>query len=409
MTGGPRALKAIQWLIDAHPEALNSRTRFGLTPVMIAIHNADQEARPDPWAIDLLLHMIKLAPESMRSPKGLRAQTVLHLACTRCPYMELVSPLVEACGDALSIRSWGSEEVPLHMACCWLFRTARSDHVQEVIRFLMNAYPDALRTKNCHGKAPIMRVLYQRDPMIDPSPDALQLLLDMIKEGGPRSLATNYDQAVELCVKYQYPWNLELASLLMEVHPAALCICFGECDVRGSELADMMVPGICAAFLAAAEVLLHETTRGIVPDPVQARVRQALGRHIPPDVMRNGSSLALARSVRECVHGDDLWRLRSRVLDDEALKPFLRSSEDFQDLISGVYRMNRAGRLGGTEGGGAASPDAARGALEQHVRILAAAGDNLSCIFLRLRESPALFGIHEPAEDPSNPNAGAGE
>jgi hypothetical protein len=96
-------------------------------------------------------------------------------------------------------------------------------------------------------------------------------------------------------------------------------------------------------------------------------------------------------------------------LDDKALKQFLRSSEDFQDLISGVYRMNRAGRLGGAEGGGAAAPDAARGTLDQHVRILAAAGDNLSCLFLRLRESPALFGIHEPAEDPSDPNAGAGE
>jgi hypothetical protein len=39
MSRGPRALQTAQWLIDAYPDALTSRTRMGLTPIMIAIHS----------------------------------------------------------------------------------------------------------------------------------------------------------------------------------------------------------------------------------------------------------------------------------------------------------------------------------------------------------------------------------
>jgi hypothetical protein len=121
-----------------------------------------------------------------------------------------------------------------------------------------------------------------------------------------------------------------------------------------------------------------------VPDAIRAHVRNAVGRPVPPGDLNDGGGLAAVHAVPAHIRGPALGQLRSEVLSDGALQAFLRSSQDFQDLISGVHRMNKAGRLEGPPGGGAAA--------EQHARILAAAGDNVSCLFLHLRESPALFG-----------------
>jgi hypothetical protein len=475
IAGASSALETIQWLIDAYPEALNSRTRSGLTPIMIAIQQGKWLVRPSYKAFDMLLNMIKLGPESLRTSKGSYALTALQAACGRCPFIELVAPLTVACPAALSDPGSQTKRLPLHNACVVLLRTTSTKHVLEVIRFLMSAYPDALWQRDCWGQTPIMAAL-QCDPgpglWYHQSAKVLPLLLDMIRRGGSRSLwrergEWHYDQCkvtrttLELaCYSLPYPIDLALISPLLEVHPAALCICLLKDDIVAvddtgyswiplqeaaqryydqvqlqetnrfhgnaftpdsdasdrpvrvwrAEVANVVAHGARAAFLAAADVLIHETTRGVVPDPICARVRQMLGRHVPPDVIGNGSSLALLRSVRDRVRGDALWRLRSDVLDDTDLQSFLQSSQDFQDLISGVYRMNKVGRLGGLEGplggsavdGGAAAaaaaPSASGASVERHARILAAAGDSLSCLFLRVRESPALFGIHGPPE-----------
>jgi hypothetical protein len=464
MTGGPPALETIQWLVDAYPEALNSRTRLGQTPIMIAIQHAEWLTPPASQALEMLLNMIKLAPGSLRTPEGSYALTALQMACGRCPYMELVAPITVASPAALSDPGSSSKALPLHKACSQLLQTDGSEHLWEVIRFLMNAYPDALWARDSRGMTPIMAAL-QCDPgpglRYHQSVKLLPLLLDMIRRGGSRSLWGERSDwrwngprdgrpraartAVELaCGSLQYPFDLEVVSPLMEAHPAALCVCLLRDDIVAvddtvypmveglspqqarqqhfrelrrerhvpvwrAEVADAVATGARAAFLAAADVLIHETTLGMVPDPIRARVRQILGRQVPPDVASNGSSHALLRSVRDRVRGDALWRLRSDVLDDADLQSFLQSSQVFQDLISGVYRMNKAGRLGGlggqiggseVDGEAAAAAAGSRGdaAVERHARILAAAGDNLSCLFLRVRESPALFGIHGPSE-----------
>jgi hypothetical protein len=475
MTGEPSVLEAIQWLIDVYPEALNSRTRLGLTPIMMAVNRAEWGAPVESRALDLLLHMVKLAPESLRTQHGSYALTALRIACARCPYMELVAPLTVACTGALSDRG-ASGQLPLHNACSQLLQTDSSEHLWEVIRFLMNAYPDALWARDSCGMTPIVTALkYVPAPALwhHQSVKLLPLLLDMIRRGGARSLWGERSDwrwngprdgrpraartAVELaCGSLQYPLDLEVVSPLMEAHPAALCVCLLRDDIVAvddtvypmvegfspqqarqqhfrelrreqeqisleraaadrrvrvwrAEVADAVVTGARAAFLAAADVLIHEATRGAVPDPIRARVRQILSRHVPPDVAGNGNSLTLVRSVRDRVRGDALWQLRSEVLDDVDLQSFLQSSQVFQDLISGVYRMNKAGRLGGLGGpiGGsevdgeaaaAAASSASDAAAERHARILAAAGDSPSCLFLRVRESPALFGIHGPPE-----------
>jgi hypothetical protein len=59
---------------------------------------------------------------------------------------------------------------------------------------------------------------------------------------------------------------------------------------------------------------------------------------------------------------------------------------DLQDFVTGVYRMNMAGRLGPEEAGDASRARGAAVPAERHARILAAAGDNLSSLFLHLRD-----------------------
>jgi hypothetical protein len=59
-------------------------------------------------------------------------------------------------------------------------------------------------------------------------------------------------------------------------------------------------------------------------------------------------------------------------------------------MVTGVYRMNKAGRLGpepaGGDGAAARAREAEALSAEQHASVLAAAGGNASCLFLHLRD-----------------------
>jgi hypothetical protein len=150
------------------------------------------------------------------------------------------------------------------------------------------------------------------------------------------------------------------------------------------EIAPSVTSEACATFLALVEVLLHESTGGVVPDEIRDRVRRlATDSFIPPPIdATNLVASGIVRLLRFQLPGFHVERLRSDILDDPALQEFLRTREDFQDLVNGVYRMNKAGR-----GVAQASVVSA----ERQVRVLQAARGDLSSLFLHLRDCGSLF------------------
>jgi hypothetical protein len=163
-------------------------------------------------------------------------------------------------------------------------------------------------------------------------------------------------------------------------------------------------------FLALVEVLLHETTREVASDPIRhgaaessrgvvseatrGRVLQAVGKFVDVTMLSKDGSFAVVQEIQECVHGDDFGALRSDVLRDRDVHQLLEAQKSILDMVTGLYLMNKAGRLR-PEGGRA--PDSSAFSARWHVRVLESAKDNLSCLFLHLRGCPALFG--EPAEE----------
>jgi hypothetical protein len=118
----------------------------------------------------------------------------------------------------------------------------------------------------------------------------------------------------------------------------------------------------------------------VVPVPIREHVRQVVRSYVPRDVLSRGT-LAAVRAIRSCVHENDLDRFHADLLDGS--EEFLASEESVRELVAEVGRMNRAGRL-------EVAPDTAS-AGEHHARILSAAGDSLSCVFLHLRDCPAAM------------------
>jgi hypothetical protein len=150
-------------------------------------------------------------------------------------------------------------------------------------------------------------------------------------------------------------------------------------------------------FLALAEALLHDTTSGAVPDEIRVRARLAIGEPVGQNELK-GSALAAVQAVDMQVRGSAFWQLRLDVLNDGSLQEFLHGHDAFQELVCGIYRMNKAGRLlhgcEPEEGIPAESTLSTR----DHARILDAARGKPDCLFWHLRDSPSLFLRENPLD-----------
>jgi hypothetical protein len=269
---------------------------------------------------------------------------------------------------------------------------------------------------------PILAALASADPAggaAAPSPETVGLLRRMIQLGGPASLSGTrrvatagfepegggddegrrgaFTTALELaCTRCPDP---ELVLALVEARPFSLC---------DSLLGDWsaLLPGAIAesvtaearyTFLALAEALLHDATRGAVPDEIRERAREAIGERVVPDEVK-GSALAAVQAVDMQVRGSAFWQLRSDVLSDGALQEFLRGNDAFQELVCGIFRMNKAGRLlRGSEPEEGMPAESALSAGD-HARILDAAQGEPDCLFWHLRDSPSLFLRENPSD-----------
>jgi len=93
---------------------------------------------------------LKSDKEAKRSHKIYKSQmSALHLACQRDPPTDIVSHLIKANPKAASSPSQPYGEIPLHFA---LGKRLASI---EVIRLLVEIYPDGISTENTMGTTPL--------------------------------------------------------------------------------------------------------------------------------------------------------------------------------------------------------------------------------------------------------------
>jgi ankyrin repeat protein len=209
LVGGATAWEAIRWVIEAFPGALSMRDIDEWTPIILALEAIPYTIPPPPppadtGALELLVEMVERAPDAVRAVHVYRFDDdcadvkPLHVACEWCPHSrELVSLLLATVGpNALQDRN-GTGDLPLHCACLWFLTAGFSPDQQraavDVIRMLIDGFPQALDARNHDGMTPVMVALASADPNGSAvlSPATLRLLRHMIQLGGSSSLWGN--------------------------------------------------------------------------------------------------------------------------------------------------------------------------------------------------------------------------
>jgi hypothetical protein len=129
-------------------------------------------------------------------------------------------------------------------------------------------------------------------------------------------------------------------------------------------------------FFTLVEVMLHDTMEisgAILP---RLLIRRAAGGLVPREE-RTRDALA-ADTIRRHVRGHNLLQLRTTVMGYRPTQEVLEDPSVLR-FVSGVYRMD----LAAERSSGAAA--------RRHLRVLEAARGNVDCLFLHLRDCPALF------------------
>jgi hypothetical protein len=287
-----------------------------------------------------------------------------------------------------------SGRLPLHHVIHRMFRPL--PNVLESTRMVLDAYPEALVAGDMIGMTPVMVGLLGFPALgePEPSPQALELLRSMVRRAGPASVRTfesarKFGVAKKFAIDdtaldhaYRYCPKPSVIEIVVDAWPAVLYLKeIGKWAKECPEGLREYVGGEShAVFLALVEVLLHETTSDAVPGSIRRSARQALEGFVPTGEAAGSSSLAAVRAIQKHVQGQDRQReLRRVVLDNSELQEFLQGAGAIQDLVAGLYRMNKAGRLR-VEGSSGSSKE------QRHAVVLQGAIDDPSCLFLHLRE-----------------------
>jgi hypothetical protein len=319
----------------------------------------------------------------------------VHEACSRVARFDFATlrMLVEMNRATLEVRD-NHGCLPLHIACAEIWLADEPLRVLPAVQFLIEEYPRALEARNRRGMTPIMAAVASIRHGVVLSYNELDFLKSMVRRGGSKSLSGARTDLTALQLACVHCPNLELVSCLMNARPLALCTSLtGDLAFVPAVVAPAVIAEARTMFLALVEVLLHDTTEWIVPDPVRERARQVIQRYVPsPDELEKRGGLSFVKRIRQLCVGDSFRWLRSDTLNAPDLQRLLQRNEEIQDLVTGVYRMNMAGRLG---------PDWIEDVPERNLnvavsadqqpQILVAAGGNLSCLFLHLRDCPVLF------------------
>jgi hypothetical protein len=407
-------IKLIERLMDQCPAALEASDKWGYTPIMIAIGSASSmRERIASNVMELLQKMIRRGGSRSlwREVTGANGNaffvTALHELCSHLPHLELLESLTATWADAIRMRD-RCGQLPIHRALQRLTSGGPPGLLLAAIRRLVREYPAGLEAVDIGGMTPIMRAISREIPLRSPPPppETMQYLHKLILSCPPKALLTHFvsrDEEVTTTALHFACVNRhihELVPPLINKCPVAFCFSHELGFAHLPEgIADTASIEAHAVLLALCEVLLHETTSGCVPDLIREHVRQAAGRFLRPHDV-SGCSSAVARALEQRVRDERGRRqLRSDVLNHEALQNLLGSDEALQEMVTGVYRMNKAGRAARGPEGEAAGDRRAMLSTWRHVRVLGAARGDLSSLFLRLRECPAATGrlLRSPA------------
>jgi ankyrin repeat protein len=398
----------IQMLLDANPLALEVSDRHGALPLHLACRRSTE--------LNVIARLIDAYPDALLARRD-DGQTPLHCACL-AESCEAIQLLLDANPSTLNVSDRNGE-LPLHIACralrdgpgllsvirltescktnpsaekflgsidwlnpyrCGLMR--RGPPGLDVIKRMVDAYPDALRERNRWGGTPVMAAIRE---ILQETTVVPHVLVEMIQRGGSESVrgrvvwGLSRDATTALNRTLEYSLDRTLVSALIEAWPCALCLPLPRWRLGSNdmELEELLSRESNAVIEALVEVLLHETTVGAVPNPIRESVRQL--------VASQPGSRPVTRAIQDLFGGD-------------LEAAFFESREDIQDMIASVYRMNKAGR----------APSAGCGAPvatfpTQHIQVLAAAADNPSCLFFYLRDAAchSLFAGNRGAATPS--------
>jgi ankyrin repeat protein len=403
-------LQTIETLIEHTPTLEASTDDQGMTPITLTLESASRLRDVYPEVIDLLHRMIDRGCASSLPGRRTRDswETALHAACYHLPDPGLLLSLIGAYRAALETSDHHGR-LPLHVACC-----TSTGRCSEAIALLIEASPAALEARDHSGRTPIMIAVAK-----DAAPPPPRLLHEMVRRS-PQSvrgiiIGAPYDGAPPVAstaleaVCMRTPSAEYLVLAVMKAWPQALCLSLTGNLNRlrvAQHVAAEVTGGARIMFLALVEVLLHDTTRGaireghgaadstrgVVSEATRGRVLRAIGQFVNVRMLLQDCSFAVVQEILKKVHGDDFWALRSDVLNDHDVRETLVAQESLLEMVTGVYCMNKAGRLGPE---GSTAPDSAAFSARQHVQVLESAKDNPSCLFLHVRGCPALFAQPE--------------
>jgi hypothetical protein len=366
----------IAFLADLDPDSLTTKDKDGDLP----IHLACSSCLGLPLDLATIEFLVNLNSDSL-TMKGSNGDLPIHRACQRnawCRSLPLdlatIRLLVDTHPTSVQVRnSMGVS--PLHQAC--LRFEDGGPQVFGVIELMIDRFPDALKADGGLGTGtPVEAALASFCDLCysdEPSPDQVRFLQELIRRA-PNSIRNMYMYLEDLLVLYPNP---SLVDTLIEAWPVALLfVCLGRCDIP-DEVDILLKRRLRELFLVLHDVLLHDA-RGTVPDQVRDLFRRSAGvlADLVEETNTMVSSFDVFSAIRTDVRGEHLsfW-------ERQPLEEFFFDDEAFLEFVNGMYRMNRAGRAAGS------------GSAMQDLRILEAGKDDLSCLFLHLRNCPGLFAL----------------
>jgi hypothetical protein len=352
--------QAIQLLIDGHPGALEACDGDGDTPI-IAILRSSSRSRDvsTPAMVEFLHRMIDTGGRN--SLYGQSCSSALHVACSTFPHVGLLISLIWAGPDVLELVRDGSGRLPVHIA---------AQGGMETIKVLVAASPAAaLEARDNSGMTPVMFLISNEHLIAPPRGETVPslqvqgILNEMVCRSsqsvkGTFNVAYNVGTTVleVLCLRFPEAENMVLP--VLKAWPAALCVSLlVDLNSLGlpQKVATKMKGEARLMVLALVEVLLQEPTGdallGVASDAIRKHVLHAVGQRLGADIamlLKNGS-FAVVQVIQKKVRGDDFLDLRCAVLNDRELQRLLHAHESLLDRITGVYHMNKAGRLGPAE------------------------------------------------------------
>ncbi len=210
-------VEEVRALIDKYPDAVKNKSNNGNGH--LPLHIAVRYGGP----VEEIQLFIKAYPDAVREKNEL-GDLLLHYAIRYGASVEVIQLIIEAYPNAVREKN-ELGELPLHIA-------VRYGGPVEVIQLLIEAYPDAVRKKNEYGDLPLHSAVKNRPTEIqlptDVYPDAfykgasVEVLKLLIEEYPDALKEKNYGGELPLHVAAKKGASVEVIQLLIKAYPDAV-------------------------------------------------------------------------------------------------------------------------------------------------------------------------------------------